>query len=74
MEQHTPNGQEPHPLWHNTRNTIWRNNIETNAGAKYARAVVIIIDVVLCGFLGDLQLTFRQANPPYFRLRSASAD
>jgi len=74
MELHTPFGQEAHPLRQSMCNTFWINEIQTADGAEFARAGVIIRDVALRGFSCDLQVTLRQRNLPYFRLRSASAD
>jgi len=34
MEQHDPNGQEPHPPWHDTRNLFWRNDVYAKNSAK----------------------------------------
>ena len=69
MEQHTPYWQEPHPLRHDVHNIFQINEIDAEDSAKYARAIVVIIDVALCGFLGDLQLTFRQIICPIFASR-----
>ena len=74
MELHHPHGQEPHPMWHGAYNTFRGNDIDAGNTTEIDRAVVLILDVVLCGFSGDLQVTFRQANLPYFLLRSARAD
>ena len=74
MELHPPHGQEPHPIWHGANNTFHGNDIDASNTTEIDRAVVLILDVVLCGFYGDLQVTFRQANLPYFLLRSPSAD
>ena len=74
MELRPPYGQEAHPIWHGAHNTFQGNDIDASNTAEIDRAVVLILDVVLCGFSGDLQVTFRQANLPYFLLRSARAD
>ena len=74
MELRPPHGQEPHPIWHGAHNTFQCTDIDASNTAEIDRATVLILDVVLCGFSGDLQVTFRQANLPYFLLRSASAD
>ncbi len=50
MERHTPYGQEPHPLRHDVHNIFQINEIDAEDSAKYSRAIVVIIDVALCGF------------------------